>query len=327
MKRLFLIFAVLPLLVCAPAGAQNRSRNAASRIPKVRFMPQWTPQAQFAGYYAALEKGFYAEEGIDVEIDHINATSRKNSLGHLRSGDVDIAMGQMLQAIVANDGDFSLVNVLQTSQNSGLCCVANFPLPDLKALEGKKVGVWKTGFGEIARVAADEAAIHVEWVPFLSGINLLIAGATDAMLAYSYSELLQYYFATGELDESKILHFSAIGYNYPEDGVYVTEKYLRTHRSEVEKFCRASRRGWEWVAANKEEALQIVKQYTDRFHVVTSDITQRYMLDEILSLQLDKASARSFAPVNEVLFVEMLTKLRTAGFIQEDVDYNRFFAK
>ena len=102
MKRFFLIFAVLPLLLCAPAGAQNRSRNAASRTPKVRFMPQWTPQAQFAGYYAALEKGFYAEEGIDVEIDHINATSRKSSLGHLRSGDVDIAMGQMLQAIVAN---------------------------------------------------------------------------------------------------------------------------------------------------------------------------------------------------------------------------------
>ena len=60
----FIGFLVLTMLTSTTASAQER----------FVFMPQWTAQAQFAGYYVAIEKGFYKAEGIDVDIVHPSAT-------------------------------------------------------------------------------------------------------------------------------------------------------------------------------------------------------------------------------------------------------------
>ncbi|MBP5210842.1 MAG: ABC transporter substrate-binding protein [Bacteroidales bacterium] len=315
MRRLFLTILSV-LLFSAFSRAQEN---------KIVFMPHWTPQAQFAGYYVAFEKGFYKDAGIDVEIRHIGHNSRKNSASYLRSGEINMTSLHLLQAMVNKDGGFDIVNVLQTSQNSSILCVGHDPLPNFNTLEGKKVGMWKTGFTETAIIAADETDVYYQTIPFLFGINLFVAGAIDATLVTSYNEFKQLYYSVGNVPEENVLKFSEIGYNYPEDGLYTTADFYNQNQELVRKFAEASKRGWEYAAAHKEETLKIVEKYTVEANIATNEVLQREMLDEILKLQLDsKTGQRSFAPVSKELFDEILFKCKSAGLIMGDIDYNEF---
>jgi len=305
---------MLVMLVCASMNAQ-----------RLRFMPQWTPQAQFAGYYVALEKGFYQEEGVEVDINHMNINSRKNTLAYLKSGDVDIVTMQLMQAMTARDAGTDVVNVLQTSQNSGLCCVGKDTLTGIQDLHYKKVGVWKSGFGEAARLAAEDAQINVQWIPYSgTGVNLFLSGAVDAFLVYSYNELIQYYLATGDGNPVKFFRFSDIGYNYPEDGVYVMEDFYQANQELVKKFVKASKRGWEYAAQHREEALDITMKYITDNHVRANKLQQKLMLDGILDLQKDKNTGKqSFAPVSRKQFSNINFKGMQSGLFMTRLDYDK----
>ncbi|MBQ5639900.1 MAG: ABC transporter substrate-binding protein, partial [Bacteroidales bacterium] len=80
---------------------------------KITFSPQWTPQSQFAGYYAALENGYYAEVGLDVSIAH--PTASYSSISMIEDGTADIITCELIQAMMTADGRLKLVNLLQTT--------------------------------------------------------------------------------------------------------------------------------------------------------------------------------------------------------------------
>ena len=82
---------------------------------QIIFTPQWTPQSQFAGYYAALENGYYADAGLDVSVVH--PTSSYSSVSMLKDGTSDIITCELIQAMMISD-DIKLVNLLQTTQHS-----------------------------------------------------------------------------------------------------------------------------------------------------------------------------------------------------------------
>ena len=95
---------------------------AATNAQQITFTPQWTPQSQFAGYYAALELGYYAQAGLDVNITH--PTKTYTSFNMLLDGSSDIITSELIQAVVATDNDIRLVNLLQTTQHSTLVLLA-----------------------------------------------------------------------------------------------------------------------------------------------------------------------------------------------------------
>ena len=153
MKRLVAISCAL-LLFCIGASAQ-----------KIVFTPQWTPQAQFAGAYVAMDKGFYADEGLEVEMRHIGRTSTVGALDMLLDGQTDVITMQLLQAIVARSDGRPVVNVMQSTQKSGLCCVTRKPVSGPKDLDGMKIGRWKSGFAELSNIIVDNLGLDVEWIP------------------------------------------------------------------------------------------------------------------------------------------------------------------
>ena len=93
-----------------------------SMAQQITFTPQWTPQSQFAGYYAALENGFYAEAGLDVSIVH--PTTSYSSISMLKDGSSDIITCELIQAMMTADEDTRFVNLLQTTQHSTLVLIA-----------------------------------------------------------------------------------------------------------------------------------------------------------------------------------------------------------
>lgn len=288
----------------------------------VTFMPQWTPQTQFAGYYVALEKGFYAEEGIDVIIDHFGGSSTESAIDKLARKKVDIITTQLISAVLARDKGLKLVNVLQTSQVNGLMCAAHFPIDSPQSLDGKRIGRWKVGFGEVCDMFCYRNGVSVDWIPYIQGINLYVSGAVDALLCYSFSEYLQLVLATGGIPEDHIIRFRDYGLDFPEDGVYVTEAYYKKNKEAVDKFVRASRKGWEYTRQHPDEALAISMRFIREYNVATSNTLQRMMLEEMLRLQVNPATGKAdFSPVPREVFDSLTASLKEMGLIASDIKY------
>ena len=253
------------------------------------FTPQWTAQAQFAGYYVAEAKGFYREAGVKVKIEHPSAT--QPAMSRLRKNECQATTLQLCQAMEIIDDGIPLVNILQTSMNNAMVIVSARGVDPLTQ-KGAKVGVWSVGFGQLAICMSIKDHLNYEWIRFAQNINLFLAGALDATLAMSYNEYYQLVQAGIEMTDKNVYRFRDHGYNVQEDGVYIPRDYYEKHRDQAKKFAEASRKGWEWAAEHPEEALDIVMQYVDAAHIGTNRVMQRLMLNEVLNLQVDRESKK-----------------------------------
>ena len=275
MKKLVFL---LPLLFSAVfSRAQDR----------IVFTPQWTAQAQFAGYYVAQEKGFYRDAGIEVEIVHPSSTL--SAMNRIDRNESQATTLQLCQAMEIIDSGIDLVNILQTSMNNSMVIVSRRDTDPLSQ-KGARVGIWSVGFGQLAICMSKKEGLDYEWIRFASNFNLFIKGAIDATLAMSYNEYYQLLQAGYELGDRNVYRFCEHGYNIQEDGVYMTREYYERHREQARKFAEASRRGWEWASEHPEETLDIVMKYVHENHIATNRILQRLMLQEVLRLLVDRES-------------------------------------
>ena len=253
------------------------------------FTPQWTAQAQFAGYYVAEAMGFYREAGVNVRIEHPSASS--SAMSRLHSGRCQVTTLTLCQAMEIVDEDTPLVNILQTSMNSAMVIVSARNQAPLTQ-KGARVGIWSVGFGQLAICMSIKEHLDYEWVRFAQNVNLFVSGALDATLAMSYNEYYQLMQAGVEMTDTNVYRFCDHGYNVQEDGVYMTWDYYEKHKDQALRFAEASRRGWEWAAEHPDETLDIVMQYVDKDRVATNRVMQKLMLDEVLRLQVDRESQK-----------------------------------
>ena len=259
--------------------------SVAARAQKIIFTPQWTPQAQFAGYYVAQDMGFFKEAGVEVEIVHPSLT--QPAMSRIRNNESQATTLMLCQAVEIIDSGIPLVNILQTSMNSALVIVSRKDQSPLTQ-KGIRVGTWSAGFDQLAISLSIKENLDYQFIRFANGINLFLSGAINATLAMSYNELNQLRQAGVILTENNVYRFCDHGYNVQEDGVYMTKEYYEAHKAEAKAFAQACRRGWEWAAEHPEETLDIVMKYVRDNHIETNRILQRLMLEDILRLQLDK---------------------------------------
>ena len=264
-------------------------QTAAAQNDTIVFTPQWTAQAQFAGYYVAEAKGFYREAGVKVRIEHPSST--QPAMTRLRKNLCQATTLQVCQALEIVDEGIPLVNILQTSMNNAMVIVSYRDMDPLTQ-KGARVGIWSVGFGQLAICMSIMDHLDYEWVRFAQNVNLFVSGALDATLAMSYNEFYQLVQAGIKMTDKNVYRFCDHGYNVQEDGVYMTRDYYNGHKEQAQRFARASKKGWEWAAAHPEETLDIVMKYVDREHIATNRVMQRLMLKEVLRLQVDRDSKK-----------------------------------
>lgn len=291
-----------------------------SHAQKITFTPQWTAQSQFAGYYAAIENGYYDEAGLDVTIEH--PTASYSSISMLKDGTSDIITCELIQAMMISE-DTRLVNLLQTTQHSTLALVSRSgDVTQLADLAGCRIGTWKIGFSEIPHMIDQEQNLGIEWIMFLNPLNLYIAGAIDASLVKSYNELISFHMAG--ITPGSVLYFSEHGYDFPEDGIYVKEEFFKKNPDLCHRFAQASRKGWEWVRNNREEALEIVMKHAKEAKVPTNRYNQKWMLEAILTAQEDVKGETPSFKLHEDSFNRLNNALIRYGYISKPVVYKRF---
>ena len=225
---------------------------------------------------------------------------------------------QLTQAMIAIDRGIPMVHVLQTSQQNGLVMLGcTDSIRTIEDLRKKKVGVWKAGFGELAYIMDAELRLGIKWIPFLEGTNLFISGAIDATLAMSYNEYLQIR-VSGHEDKVPI-RLADAGYDYPEDGLYVSLDFYRRYPEKVKAFVQASQKGWEWAHEHPEEALDIVMKWAEKEQVHTNRIFQRWMLEEILRLQCEKGMQKPSFRLDEGVVTKLSDLLLKHNHIQNPI--------
>ena len=264
-------------------------QTATAQDETIVFTPQWTAQAQFAGYYVAETKGFYREAGVKVRIEHPSAT--QPAMTRLRNNACQATTLQLCQAMEIIDEGIPLVNILQTSMNNAMVIVSARGMDPLKQ-KGARVGIWSVGFGQLAICMSIKDHLNYQWVRFAQNVNLFVSGALDATLAMSYNEYYQLVQAGVRMTDKSVYRFCDHGYNVQEDGVYMTRDYYEKHKEQAHRFARASRKGWEWAAQHPDETLDIVMQYVEKNFIATNRVMQRLMLKEILRLQVDRESKK-----------------------------------
>lgn len=181
MKKLLHILLFAAVLAVAQSARAQKDET-------IVFTPQWTAQAQFAGYYVAEAKGFYREAGVKVRIEHPSAT--QPAMTRLRRNECQATTLQLCQALEIIDEGIPLVNILQTSMNNAMVIVSARDKDPLTQ-KGAKVGIWSVGFGQLAICMSIKDHLDYEWVRFAQNVNLFVAGALDATLAMSYNEYYQ----------------------------------------------------------------------------------------------------------------------------------------
>ena len=157
---------------------------------EIVLTPQWTAQAQFAGYYVAQAQGFYREAGVKVRIEHPSVTLP--AMARLRAGECQATTLQLCQALEVVADGLPLVNILQTSMNNAMVIVSARDKDPLSQ-KGARVGIWSVGFGQLAICMSIKDRLDYKWVRIAQNVNLFVAGALDATLAMSYNEYYHLY--------------------------------------------------------------------------------------------------------------------------------------
>ena len=133
------------LIVSMLAGAMSLAAFQAIAADKVTLQLKWVTQSQFAGYYVAKEKGFYEEEGLDVEIKPGGPDIAPEQV--IAGGGADVIVDWMGGALAAREKGVPLVNIAQPFKKAGmqLVCPKDGPVKTEADFKGKTLGVWFFG--------------------------------------------------------------------------------------------------------------------------------------------------------------------------------------
>lgn len=257
---------------------------AVTQSNRLVFTPHWLPQAQFAGYYVAQDQGFYSELGLDVEIVHPSAT--ENALFSLTSGRADVISLFLVTGLTARSEGVDMVNVAQLSQHSAIMMVSmkDSGIETLQDFNGKRIGIWMSGFEEVPKALINEYGLEVEWVPILSSVNLFLAGGLDVMTVMYYNEYNTIYLSGIDKEELNTFFLADYGYDIPEDGLYALSATREQRPDDLRKFVEATMRGWAYAAENREYAIALVVEKMRAARVSSNRAHQRWMLDKVLDM-------------------------------------------
>jgi NitT/TauT family transport system substrate-binding protein len=285
----------------------------------------WLPQAQFAGYFVAYEKGFYKEQGLDVTL--INGSPDLPPAESLAKGKTDFAMMFLFKAIEQRANGIRLVNIAQTSQRSALMLVAKKSSNILKPedLNHRKVGVWRSEYKILPQAFFNKYGLDVEIFPITSSINLFLWDGIDAINAMWYNEYHVVLNSGYNPDELTTFFFFDHGLNFPEDGLYTLEETYARDPETCRAFARASIEGWWYACENPDTTIQIVMSYMKKAHVPANLAHQTWMLNRMRDVILPAQGSTEMGILRREAYDLVAKNLIECGVIKAVPDFDAFY--
>ncbi|MEM0935683.1 MAG: ABC transporter substrate-binding protein [Pseudomonadota bacterium] len=263
----------------------------ALQADEVRLQLQWVTQAQFAGYYVALDQGYYEEEGLDVTILPGGPDIAPPQV--LAGGGADVMLNWMPSALAARERGLPVVNIAQPFKSSGLklTCWKDTGITGPQDFKGRTIGVWFFGNEYPFLSWMSQEGISTEGgddgvTVLKQGFNVdpLLQRQADCISTMTYNEYWQVIDAGVSPDELVTFKYEDMGVATLEDGMWVLEENLEDPAfvDKMERFVRASMQGWKWAEENPDEAALIVLD-NDATGAQTEE-HQKRMMGEIAKL-------------------------------------------
>lgn len=297
---------------------------AGSPLKKVSLMPLWSPQAQFAGYYVALDKGIYARHGIDLKI--LKAGAGHSPAQTLKDGGADFALLWLTTAIQQRAAGVKLVNAAQIIQKSSMMLISkkSSGIKAVTDMNGKKVGLWGGDLSIPPHLLFAKHGVKVREIQQSGTVNLFLRGGIDVTSAMWYNEYHTILNSGVDLEELNVLSLNEQGIIFPEDGIYTLEKSLKKDPDLVSAFVAASLEGWRYAFANPDEALDIVIKYMREAEQPANRIHQKWMLARMRDLMMLGTIQVTDGVLKEQDYQAVGNSLRRAGLIRYYPDYSTF---
>jgi NitT/TauT family transport system substrate-binding protein len=277
MKSRRFLLAGLAVLVgvfvagCGGGGSKSSESEGGGAKTKVTLQLKWVTQAQFAGYYAAKAKGYYDEEGLDVnlKVGGPSITPEQVVLGKQAEFGID----WLPSLLSSRDKGQDLVNIAQVFTRSGMTELTwkDSGITTIGQMAGKKVGVWCCGnenelYAALNKNGMDpKKDVTIVNQPF--DMNLFLNNQVDAAAAMTYNELAQVLETTnpktGKLykpSDLNVIKMDDVGTGMLEDGVFVRGDWIKDKDNQevAKRFLAASFRGWIYCRSHVSECTQIV---------------------------------------------------------------------
>lgn len=287
MKRLLipllLLFVLLLAACAAPAAApepaaeepaaESMAGDGCAEMTPVSLQLQWVTQSQFAGYFAAVDQGFYAEHCLDVTILEGAVDIVPQQV--VASGQAEFGIAWVPKMLASRSEGADLVNIGQVFQRSGTLQVswADAPVATIADMAGKKVGTWGFGNEHELFVALRGEGLDpdnpddVEIIQQSFDMLALLNRELDAAQAMTYNEYAQVLEAineeTGELytaDDLVVIDYNDIGTAMLQDHVFALGSWLAEDGNEdiATRFLAGSYEGWQFCRDEFDACVDIV---------------------------------------------------------------------
>ncbi len=292
---------------------------------RVTFVPHWLPQAQFAGYYVAQDKGFYKKNGLEVTL--VTGGPRVSSVHWLEEGKADFVSMWLTKGIQRRSVGVPIINLAQLINQSALMLIAkksgNIHTP--QDMNGRKVGLWGDDFLIQPLAFFEKYNLNVIPVQQNATINLFFQDGIDVTTAMWYNEYHTILNSGFNEDELVTFFFKDHGLNFPEDGIYCREEFYRKNESLCRAFVSATLEGWQYARQQPEEALDIVIGYIKQAKLGYNKAHQRWMLHRMLDLIFSEGKTDRFERLSPEGYQLVAGQMKTAGLIKMVPDYRDFY--
>jgi NitT/TauT family transport system substrate-binding protein len=253
------------------AGGGGDGGAEAQERASVTLQLKWVTQAQFAGYYAAQEQGYYDDENLDVTIKPGGPDIVPEQV--VLGGQAEFGLNWLDNTLATRDQGGEIINIAQVFTRSGMTEVTwkDTGLDDITKLKGKKVGVWLGGnehklFAALNKNGIDpQKDVNIVAQPF--DMNLFLNREVDAAAAMTYNELAQVLETENPdtkelytLDDLNVFKMSDLGTGALEDGVFVRSDWIQDEKNQdiATRFLKASFKGWVYCRDNPDDCVQYV---------------------------------------------------------------------
>ena len=264
---MFLLVAVLAGCGDTKGGSKEPAGTGKGPV-KVRLQLKWVPSAQFMGFYYAKEKGYYAQEGIDVEL--IAGGPDLVSTNQVSVGAAEFGIANLYSVLPFIEKGHPVVEVGQIFQKSSFLLVSKKEkgINSPKDLAGKKVGAWLGPAEFPVYPLLDKYGLDknkdLTIVKQDNTMDALLNGSLDAASAHTYNEYLVLLKSGLKPEDINVIDLEQEGSGMLEDCLIVNTEWLAKNKEVAAKFMKATMRGWADACKDPAAATDIVWKYLDQ---------------------------------------------------------------
>ncbi|UHA61373.1 ABC transporter substrate-binding protein [Metabacillus litoralis] len=324
-KKTLLSFITIIMLLLSACGAGEQASSSGGSdeekgLKKVVLRLKWIHQAQFAGFYAAKEKGYYEEAGLDVEIRPGGADFP--SVQMVASGDEDFGVTGADQILLAREKGVPVqaLSVIYRESPFALFSLKDSGVETIEDLVGETVGVKLGGNEELTyRAMVENSGIDgesIEEMPVKYDLSPLLSGQVKAWPGYVINEVIA---AQEEGYEVNVIQPKDYDINFYADTLFAKEDLIKEDPDLVKNFVEASMKGWQYAIDHPEEAAEFGLEYSEDLKL---DHEISMMKASVPLLQPEKSP---LGKMDESEWNYLQENLLNLGFLKEEQNINDVF--